>query len=203
MIIYSDYFDGEQNFSASKTRSPVKNFTCILFNWSTKFFTLIWMKIYPQKWQRAIDFFSNFQKSQVMTWLLDDLTWLFLKKLTFGASLALSIIRTISNVNVRGPETCDQNYLAMDLLLLGCQLSNSVNWKICFLQIAIACPNSSRFTWYLLNWCSLQSPQSLWSFSCINNNVIDLLFELPSLSLSVQKSIWRRRRVLASSCFVL
>ena len=31
--------------------------------------------------------FCIFQKSQVMTWLLDDLTWLFLKKMTFGASL--------------------------------------------------------------------------------------------------------------------
>ena len=74
----------------------------------------------------------------------------------------------------------------MDLLLLGCQLSKfSVNWKICFLQIAIACPNSSRFTLYLfLNKLSHQSPQSLWSFSCINN-VIDLLFEPLSLSLSL------------------
>jgi hypothetical protein len=32
--------------------------------------------------------FWNFEKSQVMTWLLDDLTWLFLKKMTFGASLS-------------------------------------------------------------------------------------------------------------------
>ena len=78
------------------------------------------------------------------------------------------------------------HFLAMDLLLLGCQLSKfSVNWKICFLQIAIACPNSSRFTLYLLNKCRLQSPQSLWSFSC-RNNVIDLLFEPLSLALSVQ-----------------
>ena len=50
------------------------------------------------------------------------------------------------------------HFSAMDLLLLGCQLSKfSVNWKICFLQIAIACSNSSRFTRYLfLNKCNLE-----------------------------------------------
>ena len=50
-----------------------------------------------------------------------------------------------------------------------------------------SCPNSSRFTRYLLNKCSLQSPQSIWSFSCIN--VIDLLFEPFSLSLSLSVQI--------------
>ena len=63
----------------------------------------------------------------------------------------------------------------MDLLLFGCQLSNSVNWKIWVSKMF-----TPRFTLYLLNKCRLQSPQSLWSISCINN-VIDLLFEPLSL----------------------
>ncbi len=80
----------------------------------------------------------------------------------------------------------------MDLLLLDCKLSKfSVNWKIQrFVSFkSQSCPNSPRFTLYLLNKCNLQSPQSIWSFSC-KNNVIDLLFESLSLSLSVHKSIW-------------
>ena len=37
-------------------------------------------------------FKKSLKKVKVMTWLLGDLTWLFLKKMTFGTSLVESII---------------------------------------------------------------------------------------------------------------
>ena len=67
-----------QNVFSRSPSKKVKVMTLTLLGFWKKSKSWLWL-------------FCFFQKSQVMTWLLDDLTWLFLKKMTFGASLLLSL----------------------------------------------------------------------------------------------------------------